>query len=185
VNEPEDAPLERREMVAITLLLLLAGLETTLNLIGNGVLALLEHDAERARFLADPQLETNLVEEVLRYESPVQFTIRTASEDITLAGTTVPKGKQILVLIGGANRDPRVFPDPDRFDIGRKNARDHLSFSAGFHYCLGAGLARLVAASALRQLFQRFPDLSLAGPVKRSSTRVIRGADSIPLVGGA
>ncbi len=185
LHEPKDAPLERRELVAVTLLLLLAGLETTLNLIGNGVLALLANDDQRARFLADPQMETNLVEEVLRYESPVQFTIRTASEDITLAGTTVSKGKQILVLLGGANRDPRVFPEPDRFDIGRENAREHLSFSAGFHYCLGAGLARLVAASALRQLFQRFPDLALAGPVQRSSTRVIRGADSIPLIGGS
>lgn len=183
LNEPKNAPLQRRELVAVTLLLLLAGLETTLNLIGNGVLALLEHKSERERFLAYPELEMNLVEEVLRYESPVQFTIRTASEDIALTGTTMPKGKQILVLLGGANRDPRVFPDPDRFDIGRQNARDHLSFSAGYHYCLGAGLARLVAASSLRQLFQRFPHLALAGPVKRTNTRVIRGAESIPLVG--
>jgi cytochrome P450 len=184
INEPKDQPLTRRELTAVTLLLLLAGLETTLNLIGNGVLALLEHPDQRDRLLADPQLDSNLVEEVLRYESPVQFTIRTAAEDIDLMGTTVPKGKQILVLMAGANRDPRTFPEPGRFDITRENSRDHLSFSAGHHYCLGAGLARLTAAAAIRQLFQRFPNLSLAGPVQRSETRVIRGAEHIPLLGG-
>lgn len=183
LNEPKDAPLTRQELVAVTLLLLLAGLQTTLNLIGNGVLALLENPTERDRFLADPSLEANLVEEVLRYDSPVQFTIRTALKDLELAGTRMKGGRQILVLLAGANRDPREFTDPDRFDIARANARDHLSFSAGFHYCLGAGLARLVAGSAIRQLFQRFPKLELAGPVERADARVIRGAERIPLVG--
>jgi cytochrome P450 len=183
--EPQDRPLDRRDLLAVTLLLLLAGLETTLNLIGNGVLALFAHPEQRERLVAEPDLATNMVEEILRYDSPVQFTIRNVREELELEGVRMTPKKPVLVLMAGANRDPEVFENPSAFDIGRANARDHLSFSAGIHYCLGAGLARMVAATAVRKLFERYPDLRLAGPVVHAQTRVIRAALHIPVHAGA
>jgi cytochrome P450 len=180
--ELDGRPLDRKELLAVTLLLLLAGLETTLNLIGNGVLAFAKHDDQRRLFIDEPELTENAVEEVLRYDTPVRCTVRRAREDLTVAGEPFKAGKDVLVLLGGGNKDPRVFDDPHRFDIRRPNARDHLAMSAGVHYCLGAGLAKMVGAAALRGLFQRFPDLQLAEPPTRGDTRVIHSALRIPVL---
>ncbi|GGM56412.1 cytochrome P450 [Longimycelium tulufanense] len=177
----DGAPVGPADLVATTQLLLVAGFETTVNLIGNGVLTLLSHPREKQRFLANPDLADNVVEEVLRYESPVQFTMRVAKEDVTLAGTLLRRHTPVLLLLSGANRDPAVFADRNRFDIGRENARDHLSFSGGIHYCLGAGLARIEGAVALRALFQRFPALELAGAPRPRSSRLIHGVGSLPV----
>jgi hypothetical protein len=130
---------------------------------------------------ADPALWPNAVEEVLRYDSPVQRTARVAMAQTRLAGEALKTGQLVVALIGGANRDPAVFDDPHRFDVGRANAREHLAFSAGAHFCLGAALARLEGEIGLRTLFERFPDLSLAGDPVRRGTRVLRGYDEIPV----
>ncbi|WP_028922064.1 cytochrome P450 [Pseudonocardia acaciae] len=168
------------ELRSTGLLLLGAGFETTVNLIGNGVALLLEHPDQLAALRADPSGWANAVEEVLRYDSPVQLTLRVAGEATEVAGRSVPAGRGVVVLLGGANRDPEVFTDPHVFDITRANARDHLAFSAGIHYCLGAQLARLEATIALRALFERF-DLRLTGTPHRLRTRVLRGYRRLPL----
>ncbi|KAA9154927.1 cytochrome P450 [Amycolatopsis acidicola] len=169
------------ELRATALLLLGAGFETTVNLIGNAVALLLEHPEQLARLREDPSGWDNAVEEVLRYDSPVQVTVRTARSTTEVAGVRVREGSNVLVMLGGANRDPAVFEDPHTFDVTRGNARDHLAFSAGIHYCLGASLARLEAGIALRALFERFPGLSAAGAPTRRGTRVLRGYQALPL----
>ncbi|QWF77818.1 cytochrome P450 [Amycolatopsis sp. CA-230715] len=169
------------ELRATGLLLLGAGFETTVNLIGNAVRLLLDHPEQLAALRADPSGWANAVEEVLRYDSPVQVTLRVASEDIDLAGQRLPQGRAVITMLGGANRDPAVFSDPHTFDITRPNAREHLAFSAGIHYCLGAQLARLEASIALQALFERFDGLSLAGSPTRRGTRVLRGYTELPL----
>ncbi|HEY6794315.1 MAG TPA: cytochrome P450, partial [Kineosporiaceae bacterium] len=121
------------------------------------------------------------VEEILRYDSPVQSTARAALRDVTVDGDVVPAGSVVALLLGGANRDPRRFPDPARFDVRRPEAREHLSFSAGIHYCLGAALARTEAVTVLQRLFERFEDLALAGPPVRRSTRTLHGYRSLPV----
>ncbi|CCH32047.1 cytochrome P450 [Actinosynnema sp. NPDC047251] len=171
----------REDLLATVELLMLAGYETTLNLIGNAALVLLTDDRARARLLADPDIAPNLVEEVLRWDSSVQYTVRAATEPATVEGVDLAQGAMVVVLLGGANRDPEVFPDPATLDPDRPNARDHLSFSSGIHYCVGAGLARLEAATAVRLLFRRFPDLRLSGPVRRLPSRNIRGAIRLPV----
>jgi cytochrome P450 len=122
---------------------------------------------------------------VLRYDSPVQMTLRSAYADVDVGGHTVAKGEPIVVFLGGANRDPDVFADPHRFDVTRENAHEHLAFSSGIHYCLGAGLARLEGAVAVRTLYERFPALRIAGLPVRRSTRVLRGYESIPVTTSA
>ncbi|MCP2257871.1 Cytochrome P450 [Streptoalloteichus tenebrarius] len=176
-----DDDVTTEDLLATTELLLVAGFETTVNLIGNGVLALLSHPDALRRFLADPGLAENLVEEVLRHDSPVQFTGRIVREDMVFEGARLRRDEPVLVLLSGANRDPAVFDDPERFDIARANAREHLSFSGGVHYCLGAGLARLEGAVALRELFQRFPRLELAGEPLPRPTRLIHGVRTLPV----
>ncbi|GAA1290105.1 cytochrome P450 [Saccharothrix xinjiangensis] len=176
--------LSREDLIATTELLLVAGFETTVNLIGNAVLAVLGEPEVRERLLADPAHAEAVVEEALRFDPPVQYTVRVPFESTEVAGTRVPKGTPIMMLIGGANRDPEVFADPHRFTPGRPDVREHLSFSSGVHYCLGAGLARMEAAAALRGLFRRFPDLRAAGPVTRRPSRAIRGAARIPVTTG-
>jgi len=118
---------------------------------------------------------------VLRYDSPVQVTVRHAAEDTVVAGHEVPRGRFVTLMLGGANRDPAVFADPHRFDVRRENAREHLGFSAGIHFCLGASLARLEGAVALRMLFDRFPDLALDGQPVRRPLRVLRGFEHLPV----
>jgi hypothetical protein len=173
--------LTSRDLLATSGLLLAAGFETTVNLLGTGIRLLLDHPDQRVRLAADPGGWPNAVEEILRYDSPVQITARRALRDVDVAGRTIRRGTFVSVLIGGANRDPAVFADPDRFDVGRANARDHLAFSAGAHYCVGAALARLEGEIGLRRLFERFPDLVLAGPPRRRPTRTLRGYDALPV----
>jgi hypothetical protein len=176
-----EGGLSEDELAGTAMLLLGAGFETTVNLIGNGTLAFESHPDQLALLQDDPSLWPNAVEEILRYDSPVQRTARVAMSATELAGQSLATGQLVVTLIGGANRDPAVFPDPYRFDVGRENARDHLAFSAGAHYCLGAALARLEGEIGLRTLFERYPDLALAGTPQRRGTRVLRGYDYIPV----
>jgi cytochrome P450 len=173
-----------REFVPLCKLLLIAGFETTVNLIGNTVLALLEHPDQWRLLTADPSLAAAAVDETLRYDAPVQRTVRVAKSEVTLASTPVVPGEVVVLLIGGANRDPAAFPDPDRFDLTRRPTVDHLAFSAGIHYCLGAPLAKLEATLAVRTLAERFPELHRAGEVRRRSGTVIRGLQTFPLTTG-
>ena len=170
-----------QELRVNTLLLLGAGFETTVNLIGNAVALLLEHPDQLAGLRADPSGWPNAVDEVLRYDSPVQVTVRVAREDTELAGRPIRTGRPIVLMLAAANRDPAVFADPNRFDVTRADARLHLAFSAGIHYCLGAQLARLEAAIALEALFERFPGLAATAPPTRRRTRVLRGFERFPV----
>jgi cytochrome P450 len=169
------------ELRATALLVTGAGFETTVNLIGNGVMALLTHPDQLAVLRDDSSLWDNATDEVLRWDSPVQNTVRFALQDTEVCGLPVRKGSIINMMVGGANRDPAVFADPHAFDVRRGNARDHLAFSAGVHFCLGASLARLEGSVALRKLFERFPDLSLAGQPQRRPLRVLRGFEHLPV----
>ncbi|MGI9084574.1 MAG: cytochrome P450 [Aeromicrobium sp.] len=182
---PEDDRLSERELRGVGLLVLGAGFETTVNLIGNAVVQLDRHPDQLGIARERPELWPNVVEEVLRHDSPVQMTLRSAYTDVDVMGHTVSEGEPVVVFLGGANRDPDVFTDPHRFDVTRENAHEHLAFSSGIHYCLGAGLARLESAVAVRTLYERFPDLRVAAPPARRSTRVLRGYESIPVTTGA
>ena len=163
------------ELRPLVLLLLLAGFETTVNLIGNTVLALLDHPDQWRAVADDPGLAGAAVEETLRWDPPVQRTLRVAYSDVELAEVRVPAGSMILLYLAGANRDPAAFDEPDRFDIARTGGAEHLAFSAGIHYCLGAPLARTEATVAVQRLAERFPDLQRAGRLRRRPGTVIRG----------
>jgi cytochrome P450 len=180
VLKDEGESLTDVELRATALLVTGAGFETTVNLIGNGVVALLTHPDQLAILREDPSLWDNATDEVLRWESPVQNTVRFALRDTEVCGMPVPKGRIITMMVGGANRDPDVFPDPHAFDVRRANAREHLAFSAGVHFCLGASLARLEGSVALRKLFERFPDMTFDGPPERRPLRVLRGYEHMP-----
>lgn len=180
-----DQPLTDHELRMTGLLVLGAGFETTVNLIGNAVYQLSAHPEQRERALADPALWPGVVEETLRYDSPVQVTLRVPRADTDVLGVTVPRGTPLLVLLGGANRDPAVFADPHTFDVGRPNAGDHLAFSSGAHFCLGASLARREAQVGLQALYERFPGLDAAGVPERRDTRVLRGFEHLPVTTGA
>ncbi len=157
VTLPEEEALTERELHSTVMLLLGAGFETTVNLLGNAVVLLDAHRDQWDALCAEPSGWPNAVEEVLRLDSPVQITGRTARADVRLAGRAVPAGTRVTVLLGAANRDPDVFADPARFDIRRSNAREHLAFSGGIHYCVGAGLARLEAVVGLAGLGRALP----------------------------
>jgi cytochrome P450 len=170
------------ELKATTSLLMGAGFETTVNLIGNSIVALLAHPDQLARLRAEPDLWPNAVDEVLRYDAAVQSTARVVLPDeVELEGIRLRRGATVVLSLAGANRDPQVFPEPDRFDITRPNARDHLTFSSGIHACLGASLARMEAAYALRALFDRFPDLQLAGTPRRRPLFTLHGYSHLPI----
>ncbi|WP_406229860.1 cytochrome P450 [Nocardia sp. NBC_01009] len=156
--------LTRREQVANAALLLDAGFLTTVNMLGNGIALLTSHPDQLDMLTARPELWPGAVEEILRYDGPIRITGRIASCDVDIADQHVKSGSLVLLLLAGANKDPTVFPDPERFDVTRANAAEHLSFSSGVHGCLGASLARLEGAVALRALFERYPDLRLDGP---------------------
>ncbi|HRI50744.1 MAG TPA: cytochrome P450, partial [Pseudomonadota bacterium] len=158
----EDASLLSEEEVRATVgMLLFAGHETTTNLITNGVLLLLRHPEALAALRRDPALLAPMIEEMLRYESPVQLITRIPDEDVVLAGQPVSKGQRVLLVLASANRDPAQFPEPDQFIIGRRENR-HLSFGLGIHFCVGAALARVEAQLAFGQLLERWPTLRLA-----------------------
>lgn len=177
----QHADLSREDLVATTGLLLFAGFETTVNLISNGVLKAFENPHTVAPLSQSPEYAEGFVEEVLRLDPPVQYTIRWPKERLELAGVSLPKGMPVMLMLAAANRDPRVFKDPEKFDPTRSNAREHLAFSAGIHYCIGAGLSRIEGAVALHELFKRFPDLAPDGPVARRKSKLIRGALRLPV----
>ena len=182
VGLPEDEALTERELHATVMLLLGAGFETTVNLLGNAVVLLDAHRDQWQALREDPAGWDNAVEEVLRHDSPVQITGRTAKTDTVVAGREVRAGTRVTVLLGAANRDPEVFDDPTRFDVTRANARDHVAFSAGIHYCVGAGLARLEGVVGLRTLTERFPDLRVSGRPVRRDLQTLRGFERLPVV---
>jgi len=159
-----DDELTRREQVANAALLLDAGFLTTVNMLGNGIAQLTRHPDQLEMLMAQPEMWPGAIEEILRYDGPIRITGRIASCDIDVADQHVESGSLVLLLLAGANKDPAVFPDPERFDVTRVNAAEHLSFSGGLHSCLGANLARLEGAVALRALFERHPGLRLDGP---------------------
>ncbi|MEU8898452.1 cytochrome P450 [Nocardia sp. NPDC048505] len=173
--------LDDRELKATAGLLMAAGFETTVNLIGNCVVRLLRNPDQLARLRAEPDLWPNAIEESLRLDAPVQSTARLALEPLELGGHRLPANRLVLVHLAGANRDPAVFPDPHRFDVARENAKDHLSFSSGVHVCLGASLARMEAVHAVRALFERFPDLCLTGEPTRRDTYTLHGFERLPV----
>jgi cytochrome P450 len=180
----EGARLSHEELLATAGLVLAAGFETTVNLLGNGIRMMLDTPEHLKTLAARPELWPTAVEEILRLDSPVQMTARIASKDTDIAGTTVRRGEGIIIYLAGANRDPKVFTDPHRFDIERDNAGKHLSFSGGRHFCLGAALARAEGEVGLRTFFERFPDARLAGKGSRRETRVLRGWSSLPVTLG-
>ncbi|MFL6173665.1 MAG: cytochrome P450 [Marmoricola sp.] len=169
------------ELMATAGLVLAAGFETTVNLLGNAIVLLDRHPDQLARLGREPELWPNAVDEVLRVDPPVLLTGRMAVRDTTVAGTRVPEGAIVSTLLAGANRDPEVFTDPDVFDVARANAGEHLAFSAGRHYCLGASLARMEGEVGLRVLYDRFPDLRVLPGASRRSTRILRGFETLPV----
>lgn len=177
--------LDDHELRATAGLVLAAGFETTVNLLGSGVRLLLDHPDQLQTLHEHPQLWSNAVDEALRIESPVQLTARVARRSTELAGVHIPPGGIVALLLAAANRDPQLFADPAVFDVSRGNANRHLAFSGGRHYCLGAALARLEGEIGLRSLFERYPDISLVGAGQRRGTRVLRGWASLPVRLGA
>jgi cytochrome P450 len=163
------------------LLLLVAGNETTTNLLGNAVDALLAHPDQLARVSADPRLVPALVEETLRFDGPVQFLTRVATREVALHGVRIPADARVVVLLGSANRDERRFPEPDRFDVGR-DTRGHVAFGFGAHFCLGASLARLEARAALEALVPELPRLARVRPEREFlDSFLIRGRARLDL----
>jgi cytochrome P450 len=179
--EEEGEVMTEEELYAQCIALLFAGHETTRNLIGNGMYTLLGHPQETAELREKPEIIRSAVEEILRYESPVQFTARVLKEDMEVCGQPIRKGWTMLCMLGAANRDPKQFKEPDRFEPKRLN-NQHLAFSAGLHFCIGAQLARLEGQVALLNLVQRFPNMKLRGPHPMwASTFGLRGLKSLPV----
>ena len=178
--QEEGVGLDDAELKATAGLVLAAGFETTVNLLGNGIALLLQHPDQLQRLREDPSLWPNAVDEILRMDPPVLLTGRLCTADTLVSGVPVRRGEVVTTLLAGANRDPGVFTAPGTFDVGRENARDHVSFSAGRHYCLGASLARMEGEVGLRTLLERFPDLTLGPGARRRPTRILRGYETLP-----
>jgi cytochrome P450 len=179
--EDGETALTPAEIVRFTLLLLVAGNETTTNLLGNALLALLAHREELARVQRDPRRIPALVEEALRYDGPIQFVFRRTTQDVELAGVKIPAGALVLPLLGSANRDEEEFPNADRFDPSR-STQGHLAFGLGIHFCLGASLARLEARIALEELLPRFAGFELLEPrVQYVDSYLVRGPKRLPV----
>ena len=176
-----DVHLDDDELRAVAGLVLAAGFETTVNLLGNGIRLLMDAPDQLAALHESPDLWPGAVEEVLRFDSPVQLSGRVARVDTEVAGTTVLRDEMVVIYLAAANRDPAVFEDPDRFDVTRPNAARHLAFSGGRHFCLGAALARAEGEVGLRAFFDRFPQARPAGPGIRRDTRVLRGWSALPV----
>jgi len=182
VAEREDGVgLDERELKATAGLVLAAGFETTVNLLGNGVALLREHPDQLDKLTGDPSLWPNAVDEILRLDPPVLLTGRSALRDTEIAGVHVPAGALVTTVLAAANRDPSVFTDPTSFDVARENAKDHVSFSAGRHFCLGAALARMEGEVGLRMLFERYPELRTLPGARRRETRILRGFATLPV----
>lgn len=179
VNDGGDT-LSDGEIIVVAMLLFAAGFETTTNLIGNGTAALLAHPDEMARLRADPGLLPSAVEEILRWDSPVQLDVRTALEPADVAGEPVAVGTNVVTLLGAANRDPAHFTDPDRFDIGRDDGPP-MSFASGIHYCLGANLARAEGQEVFGALLTRCGTIELDGPLVRRPRMTLRGYRAVPV----
>jgi cytochrome P450 len=179
-RDDEDA-LSEAELVSTANLLLIAGHETTTNLIGNGMLALLRHPDQLERLRTDPALAGSAVDECLRYDSPVQVTVRVPTEDVEIGGQVLPKGAAVVTAIGAANRDPEAFPDPESFDVGRAE-NHHLSLGFGTHFCLGAALARTEGEVVLLGLLRRFSEIELVDPDPPARPNfLLRGFSALPL----
>jgi cytochrome P450 len=184
--EDEGDRLSELELLDQVLLLYVAGHETTVNLIGNATLALLGHPDQLARLRADPELDAGAVEELLRYDSPVQFSRRITTADLDVDGTTVPAGTFLLTCLGSANHDEaRWGPTADELDLTRADAGQHMSFGNGIHHCLGSSLARTEAQIAIGTLVRRFFHLEHAGEPERNGRVVLRGLESLPVAVGA
>ena len=178
--------LTHAELLSFVVLLYVAGHETTVNLIGNGTLALLRNPDQLRRWVADPSLDGRALDELLRFDGPVQQTVRVPMEDVVYQGAdgsdvVVPKGTLVMTVLGAASHDPAVFDDPEQLRLDRANANRHLGFAAGVHYCLGASLAKLEAGVAITSLIRRFPQLQLAGEPTWRDRLTIRGVDHLPL----
>jgi len=177
-RDADGSRLSEDELVATAVLLQMAGHEASVNVVGNGTYALLSHPAERARLTAD--LVPRAVEELIRYDSPLQLFERTATEPVRIGSVTVEPGQKIAALLGAANRDPAVFADPDRLDLAR-SPNPHLGFGAGIHFCLGAPLARVELQASLATLLTDLPGLALAGEPTRHPTFTHRGFATLPV----
>ena len=182
--EEEGERLSEEELLRTLILLLVAGHETTVNLISNGMLALLRNRSQLERLQEDPSLLRSAVEELLRYDSPVQLTSRVALEPMEFGDRPVRKGQHVVALVGAANRDPEQFPDPDRLDLGRADNK-HIAFGGGIHFCLGASLARAEGQAAIGTLVARFPQLEPAGETERRDTITLRGLKRFPVALGS
>ncbi|HEX6681236.1 MAG TPA: cytochrome P450 [Candidatus Limnocylindrales bacterium] len=197
-SEPDDAllsslirasdagdRLDRDELTSLVFLLLVAGHETTVNLIGNAIYLLLRHPAKLAELRADPGTVPGLIEEVLRYESPVKTaTLRMSVAEVTIGDTTIPPGSLVFIGLMSANRDSETFHDPDTFDISRTDAGQHLAFGHGIHFCLGAPLARMEGTIAIGDLLSAFPTLHLGVPESDVTWRpgmLLRGLSHLPV----
>ena len=179
--EEQGDKLSEGELLSTCILLYIAGHETTVNLIGNGLLALLRHGDQLKRLREEPALAASAVEELLRYDGPVQRTARFTTVDVEIGGRAIDKGAMVVTVIGAANRDPAQFPEPDRLDLGRIDNR-HIAFGFGIHFCLGAPLARLEGQVALGTLARRLPALALAtDTVEWRESQVLRGLKALPV----
>jgi len=179
--EEQGQALGEDEVLATCILLLVAGNETTTNLIGNGTLALIRNPDQMERLRNDPSLIRTAVEELLRYDGPVQGTGRVAMEELEIDGHQVRQGQIVFTLLGAANHDPAQFPDPDRLDLGRQ-PNEHIAFGDGIHFCLGAALARAEGQIAIQTLLERIPNPRLAGDdLKWGGTFILRGLKSLPV----
>jgi cholest-4-en-3-one 26-monooxygenase len=179
-SEVDGFRLTEAEFDAFILMLVVAGNETTRNLISGGMLALFEHPEERARLAADPDLMPSAVEEMLRWVTPVTCFRRTAACDTEMRGVKIRENDKVVLYYASANRDEAVFPHPDRFDVGR-TPNEHLAFGVGEHFCLGSSLARLEIRIVFTELLRRFPDIALAGPVSRLRSNFLNGIKHMPV----
>jgi cytochrome P450 len=179
----ESDALSENELLAFVVLLLLAGNETTTNLIGNGLLALCRHPEQQSRLRENRTLIPGAIEEMLRYDPPVQMTLRVPTAATIVGGTEVPAGSLAFILLAAANRDPAKFPSPEKFDVGR-DPNEHVSFGEGIHFCLGAPLARLEGAIAIEAMLEKFPRIQLADPQAKLEYRgsmALRGLSELRL----
>jgi cytochrome P450 len=181
VRDSDGDKLTEDELVTTCILLLNAGHEATVNVSGNGLLALLENPDQLQRLRDDPALLPTAIEELMRYDSPLQLFERTATEDVAIGGITVERGQKIAALLGAGNRDPQVFTDPDTLDVGRTD-NPHITFGAGVHFCIGAPLARVELQASFGALLGRTSSLELGAPAVRRPEFVIRGLADLPVV---